>query len=53
MTELLADENPFATVVLAHLKTPETRRDPVTRYSWKIQLVRGLYQRGWDAERVR
>ncbi|HKI36964.1 MAG TPA: hypothetical protein VKA46_34245 [Gemmataceae bacterium] len=45
--------NPFAQVVLAHLKALETRRDPAARRLWKGRLVRGLYERGWDPEDVR
>lgn len=52
-TELEASRNPFAWVVLAHLKTLETRRDPATRQVWKFRLVRGLYERGFSAEDIR
>jgi hypothetical protein len=45
--------NPFAKVVLAHLKALQTRGDPAARRHWKWRLVRGLYERGWDAENVR
>jgi hypothetical protein len=45
--------NPFAQVVLAHLKAQETCRDLASRYRWKTRLVRGLYERGWSAEDVR
>ena len=51
--ELEADDNPFAQVVLAHLKTLETRGDPAGRRRWKWRLVRGLYEQGWNAEDVR
>ncbi len=51
--ELEADPNPFATVVLAHLKAMETRRSPADRHAWKIRLVKGLYGRGMDPEDVR
>jgi hypothetical protein len=51
--ELEADPNPFAHVVLAHLKALETRRDPEGRRAWKFRLVRGLYERGFQAEDVR
>jgi hypothetical protein len=44
--ELSAHPNPFAVVVLAHLKAQETARDPQARYQWKWQLTRGLYDRG-------
>ena len=48
-----ADPNPFATVVLAHLKTLETRRSPADRHAWKVRLVKGLYERGMGPEDVR
>jgi hypothetical protein len=51
--ELEVDPNPFAAVVLAHLKTRETRRDPAARYAWKVRLIRGLYERGLAEEDVR
>jgi len=50
---LEADPNPFALLVLAHLKTLQTRRDPAAREGWKVRLVRGLYGRGLGAEDVR
>jgi hypothetical protein len=50
---LEGSRNPFAAVVLAHLKARETRRDPVSRYRWKTRLVRGLYERGWQPADVR
>jgi hypothetical protein len=51
--ELEADPNPFATVVLAHLKALETRRSPTDRHAWKVRLVKGLYDRGMAPEDVR
>jgi hypothetical protein len=51
--ELEPDSNPFAQVVLAHLKALETRRDPHGRRAWKFRLVRGLYEHGFKAEDVR
>src|SRR6266498_93223 len=45
--------NLFAVVVLAHLKTLETRQDAGERQAWKVQLVKGLYERGLRAEDVR
>jgi hypothetical protein len=50
---LEANPNPFATVVLAHLKTLETRKAPADRQAWKVRLVKGLYERGLKAEDVR
>lgn len=51
--ELEADPNPFATVVLAHLKALETRGSPAERHAWKMRLVKGLYERGMNPEDVR
>ena len=51
--ELVTDPNPFAMVVLAHLKALETRRSPADRHAWKIRLVKGLYERGMDPEDMR
>jgi hypothetical protein len=50
---LEADPNPFALVVLAHLKTLETRRSPADRQAWKLRLVKGLYERGMEPEDIR
>jgi hypothetical protein len=51
--ELEGSKNPFAKVVLAHLKALETRQDPGGRRNWKFRLVRGLYERGFSREDVR
>ena len=51
--ELEASSNPFAKVVLAHLKARETHDDPANRHVWKVRLVRGLYERGFTARDVR
>ncbi len=50
---LEVDPNPFAVVVLAHLKTLETRRSPADRYTWKLRLVKSLYERGMGSDDVR
>jgi len=51
--ELERSKNPFAHVVLAHLRALETRNDPQDRRTWKFRLVRGLYERGFRKEDVR
>jgi hypothetical protein len=43
---LEASVNPFAVVVMAHLRTQMTRRDAAGRLQWKLRLVRQLYERG-------
>lgn len=50
--ELEADENPFATVVLAHLAAQQTRGDSQARYSRKLRLTRRLYERGLSRQRI-
>jgi hypothetical protein len=45
--------NPFAPLVLAHLKTMETRHDAPARQGWKSQVIRGLYERGYSGDQVR
>jgi hypothetical protein len=50
---LQRDPNPIAQIVLAHLQALATRKDPAGRARYKVQLVKGLYDRGWSAEDVR
>jgi len=50
--ELEASDNPFATVVLAHLAARDTRRSAVRRREVKLALTRRLYERGYSRERV-
>ena len=44
--------NPFATVVMAHLKTKATHNKPQERKQWKWSLVRRLFERGYSREDV-
>jgi hypothetical protein len=50
--ELEASPNPFAVVVMAHLKTQVTTQDPQGRLRWKLQLIRGLYERGFSHQDI-
>ena len=50
---LEASANPFAQVVLAHLKARQTHGDPAGRHAWKVRLVRNLYERRFSPEDVR
>jgi hypothetical protein len=50
--ELEASQNPFAMVVMAHLKTKETRTDAVARKEWKFKLTRLLYERGYERQDI-
>lgn len=49
---LETSSNPFAVVVMAHLKAVETRRYPKSRLRWKIEMVKSLYARGWSRANV-
>jgi hypothetical protein len=49
---LEASANPFAAVVLAHLKAQQTRHDAAGRCDWKLRLVRGLYERGFGRQDI-
>jgi hypothetical protein len=44
--------NPFAVMVMAHLKTKATRGVPQERKQWKWSLVRGLFERGYSREDI-
>ncbi|WP_338441310.1 hypothetical protein VZG28_11055 [Synechococcus elongatus IITB4] len=50
--ELLRQDNPFAIAVVAHLRAIETRKDRVLRKQWKLELLKLLYERGMDRDRI-
>jgi hypothetical protein len=50
--ELEKSENPFATVVMAHLKVLETKRNIDQRKAWKFRLTRALYEKGYERQEV-
>lgn len=50
--ELETSTNPFAVIVMAHLRTQATTGDPQTRLSWKLQLVKGLYQGRYNRQDI-
>jgi flagellar biosynthesis/type III secretory pathway protein FliH len=52
-TELEASDNPFATVVMAHLKTQQTSKKPQERKAWKFSLIRRLYEQGLQEKDIR
>jgi len=51
-SELEQSLNPFAIIVMAHLKTQATRRDSQGRLQWKLSLARGLQERGYTREQI-
>ncbi len=50
--ELERSENPFAMVVMAHLKVLETKRNIDQRKAWKFRLTRMLYEKGYGRQKV-
>ncbi len=52
MAELENNSNPFAVVVMAHLKARQTRHNNNERYEWKWHLTLELYERGYDKQDV-
>jgi Domain of unknown function (DUF4351) len=50
--ELEMSDNPFAVVVMAHLKTRETQHDPEYRQFWKFRLIRHLYDRNYTRQAI-
>ena len=50
--DLEESENPFAVVVMAHLKTKATTRNSILREQWKWNLSRLLYQKGYNRKQV-
>jgi len=51
--ELEKSDNPFATVVMAHLKTQQTSKKPGERKTWKFSLIRRLYELGFPEKDIR
>ncbi len=51
-SELEASLNPFALVVMAHLKTQETQDNRSERKKFKMALIRRLYEEGYSQEEV-
>lgn len=49
---LESKRNPFATVVMTHLKAQETREDRARRKQWKLDLTRRLYEQGYNRQDV-
>ncbi len=50
--QLLQDKNPFAIAVAAHLKAIQTKQDRQLRKQWKLELLKLLYERGMDRDRI-
>ncbi|MBE9247595.1 hypothetical protein IQ223_25095, partial [Microcystis aeruginosa LEGE 00239] len=51
-SELEASSNPFAIIVMAHLKTKATTGKLPEREQWKWKLIRGLYEKEFEREQI-
>ena len=51
--ELERSKNPIAVVIMAHLKTQQTRGDNDSRYVWKRRLAKMLHDRGFERDDIR
>jgi predicted transposase/invertase (TIGR01784 family) len=49
---LKEDKNPFAIVVMAHLKALETKRNNTLKKQWKTELTKLLYERAYSKDQV-
>jgi Domain of unknown function (DUF4351) len=52
MDELESSSNPFATVVMTHLKVIETKQNVDQRKVWKFALTRTLYEKGYQRQEI-
>ncbi|MEW6378461.1 MAG: hypothetical protein AB1611_02505 [bacterium] len=50
--ELEASTNPFGIIVLAHLRSLETRKDMMSRLSFELSLVKVLYEKGYSRQDI-
>ncbi|MDJ0597624.1 MAG: transposase [Crocosphaera sp.] len=51
-SESVANNNPFAVIVAAHLTTQQTNQDPSGRYEGKLRIAKSLYQRGYSRQDI-
>ena len=52
LISLLASDNAFGLITAAHILTRQTRKESQKRYEAKLRLIKILYQRHWDKQRV-
>jgi hypothetical protein len=53
IVDLQNSPNPFATVIASHLRAQASTDSPEERYRFKVDLVRTLYEKNWQADQVR
>ena len=50
--ELEASDNPFAVLVMAHLRTQATTKDLTGKLRWKLSLVKRMYELGYSRDKI-
>lgn len=50
--QLETSRNPFAVVVMAHLKTLATKGNNEDRYDWRLRLAKNLYNEGYKRQDI-
>ncbi|MBD2629612.1 transposase [Trichormus variabilis] len=51
-SELEQSDNPFAVLVMAHLRTQATTQDLTGRLRWKLSLIKRMYELGYSREKI-
>ncbi|AFZ60970.1 transposase [Anabaena cylindrica FACHB-243] len=51
-SELEQSDNPFAVLVMAHLRTQATTKNLTGRLQWKLSLVKRMYELGYSREKI-
>jgi hypothetical protein len=51
--KLKQSTNPFAMVVMAHLRALETQRQPARRLQWKVELYKLLHRANYTPQQIR
>ncbi|WP_235335124.1 hypothetical protein [Aphanizomenon flos-aquae] len=51
-SELEQSDNPFAVLVMAHLRTQATTKNLTGRLQWKLSLVKRMYELGYTREKI-
>ena len=51
-SELEQSDNPFAVLVMAHLRTQATTKDLTSRLRWKLSLIKQMYELGYSRDKI-
>jgi hypothetical protein len=51
-SELEQSDNPFAVLVMAHLRTQATTKNLTGRLQWKLSLIKRMYELGYSRDKI-